>query len=26
MVNGTTARALGVTIPEPLRKRAVIVE
>jgi putative ABC transport system substrate-binding protein len=25
-VNGTTARALGVTIPEPLRKRAVIVE
>jgi len=25
-VNSTTARALGITIPEPLRKRAVIVE
>jgi ABC-type uncharacterized transport system substrate-binding protein len=25
-VNGTTARALGVTLHEPLRKRAVIVE
>jgi ABC-type uncharacterized transport system substrate-binding protein len=25
-VNGTTARALGITLPEPLRKRAVLVE